>query len=175
MNRRLVEGATHPERIAAVVEEKGKKWQTYDMKLGGTEAAERGLGDLRRLDRGTAYDEAMFPDLDERILTRLGEEGAVLTLDPPSLGPFGREITRVTLPARWSAGISSEEAKRVEVHPTQEGVTLKVGDRSYGYSRSGVEFPDKAGRDSPVISQTTLVGRNDSPLLMGPDEPQGDE
>lgn len=37
------------------------------------------------------------------------------------------------------------------------------------------KFPDKAGRDSPVISQTTLVGRNDSPLLMGPDEPQGDE
>ena len=139
MNRRLVEGATHPERIAALIEEKGEKWQTYDMKLGGTEAAERSLGDLRRLDRGRPYDEAMFPDLDERILTRLGEGGAVLTLDPPSLGPFGREITQVTLPARWSAGISSEEAKRVEVHPTQEGVTLKVGDRSYGYSRSGVE------------------------------------
>lgn len=37
------------------------------------------------------------------------------------------------------------------------------------------KFPDKAGWDSPVISQTTLVGRNDSPLLMGPDEWKSDK
>lgn len=139
MNRRLVEGATHPERIASLIEEKGGKWPEYDIKLGGTEAAERNLGDLRRLDRGTPYEEARFPDLDERIMTRLGEEGAVLTLDPPPLGPFGREITQITLLARWSMGLSSEEAKTVKVQPNQAGMTFKAGDRSYQYSRSGVE------------------------------------
>ena len=51
MNRRLVEGTTHPERLAALIEEKGEAWRTYDGKP--------------------------FPELDleERIMTRLGEEG----------------------------------------------------------------------------------------------------
>ena len=139
MNRHLVEGATHPERIAALIEEKGEAWRTYDANLGGTEAAERNLAGLRLLDRGTPYEEAHFPDLDERIMTRLGEEGVVLTLDPPPLGPFDRKIRRIPLPARWSKGLSSEDAEAVEVHSTQERIMLKAGDRSYRYSRSGVE------------------------------------
>lgn len=139
MNRHLVEGATHPERIAALIEEKGETWRTYDVKLGGTEAAERNLADLCLLDREKSYAEAHFPDLDERIMTRLGEEGAVLTLDPPPSGPFDRKIKHIALPARWSTGLSSEDAEAVEVHSTQEEMTLKAGERRYKYSRSGVE------------------------------------
>lgn len=37
------------------------------------------------------------------------------------------------------------------------------------------KFPDKARRDRPVVSDTTLTGRNDSPLLVGPDERKGDK
>ena len=139
MNRHLVEGATHPERIAALIEEKGEAWRTYDVKLGGTEAAERNLGCLQRLDRETPYEETRFPDLDERIMTRLGEEGVVLMLDPPPSGPFDRKITHIALPARWSKGLSSEDAEAVEVHSTEEEMTLKAGERRYKYSRSGVE------------------------------------
>ena len=139
MNRRLVEGATHPERTAALIEEKGEAWERYERDLVGTEAFERNLADLRLLDRGKPYDEARFPDLDERIMTRLGAEGVVLTLDSPPLGAFDREITQVALPAHWSRGLSSEDTEAVEVHSTQEGITLKAGDRRYRYSRSGVE------------------------------------
>ena len=139
MNRHLVEGATHPERIAALIEEKGEGWRTYDIKLGGTEAAERNLGCLQRLDRETPYEETRFPDLDERIMTRLGEEGVVLMLDPPPSGPFDRKITHIALPARWSKGLSSEDAEAVDVHSTEEEMTLKAGERRYKYSRSGVE------------------------------------
>lgn len=139
MNRHLVEGATHPERIAALIQQKGEAWQTYDVKIGGTEAAERNLADLRRLDRGKSYDDTHFPDLDEQIMTRLGEDGVVLTLDPPPLGPFDRKITHIALPARWSKGLSSEDTEAVEVHSTQEGMTLKAGERRYKYSRSGAE------------------------------------
>ena len=35
------------------------------------------------------------------------------------------------------------------------------------------KFPDKTHRDRPVVSDTTLIGRNDSPLLVGPDEQKG--
>lgn len=51
------------------------------------------------------------------------------------------------------------------------GATRWSGFFSFQFSK----FPDKAGRDSPVISQTTSVGQNDSPLLMGPDERKDDQ
>ena len=34
MNRELVEGAVHPDRIAALVEEKGEAWERYDRTVG---------------------------------------------------------------------------------------------------------------------------------------------
>ena len=140
MNRRLVEGATHPERIISLIEEKGEAWKSYDRKLGGVEAAERSLGDLQRLDRGKQFEGLHFPNSDERIMTRLGEEGVVLTLDPSPLGPFGNRITRITLPARWSAGILSNDAEVVKTYPVPNGLMLIVGEREFGYSRVGLEI-----------------------------------
>ena len=142
MNRHLVEGATHPERIASLIEEKGEMWKRYDRQLGGVVAAERSLGDLQRLDRNQPYESLSFPNLDERIMTRLGEEGVVLTFDPSLLGPFGNQITRITLPARWSAGISSNEAEAVQTRSIQDGLILTVGDREFRYSRLGLEKSD---------------------------------
>ena len=139
MNRRLVEGATHPDRIASLVEEKGEAWKSYDRKLGGVEAAERSLSDLQRLDRRRRYEALHFPNSDERIMTRLGEEGVVLTLDPPPLGPFGNRITRIALPARWSAGISSNDTEAVKVRSVHDGLMFMVGNREFGYSRLGLD------------------------------------
>ena len=69
-------------------------------------------------------------------MTRLGEEGAVLTLDPPVDGPFGRPVARFTLPARWSLGIGKDE--NVEASPREEGLMLSVGERQFHYSREGL-------------------------------------
>ena len=142
MNRRLVEGATHPDRIASLIEEKGEAWKRYDRQIGGVEAAERGVSDLQRLDRNQPYESLSFPNLDERIMTRLGEEGVVLTLALSPQGPFGTPITRITLPARWSAGISSNEAEAVQTRSIQDGLTLTVGNREFRYSRLGLEKSD---------------------------------
>ena len=139
MNRHLVEGATHPERIASLIEEKGEMWKRYDRQLGGVVAAERSLGDLQRLDRNQPYESLSFPNLDERIMTRLGEEGVVLTFNPRPQGPFGNQITRITLPARWSAGISSDDAEAVQTHPVPDGLMFTVGDHKFKYSRLGLQ------------------------------------
>ena len=139
MNRRLVEGATHPEQTASLINEKGETWKRYDRRLGGVEAAERSLGDLQRLDRSQRYEELRFPDFDESIMTRLGEEGVVLTLDPPPLGPFGNRITRITLPAHWSAGIASNDAETVTASPVPGGLLFMVGDRKFRYSQLGLD------------------------------------
>lgn len=139
MNRHLVEGATHPERIASLVDEKGAAWKRYDGRLGGVEAAERSLGDLQRLDRSQRFEELRFPSFDERIMTRLGEEGVVLTLDPPPLGPFDNQITRITLPAHWSTGIASNDAETATARPVPGGLLFMVGNRRFRYSRLGLD------------------------------------
>ena len=139
VNRRLVESATHPERTAGLIDEKGEAWRIYDRKHGGVVAAERMFGDLQRLDREKPYEETKFPNSDEKIMTRLGEEGVVLELDPPQLGPFGNRVAQITLPAHWSVGISSDEAATVKVSPVAEGLVLAVGEREFRYSRAGLE------------------------------------
>ena len=151
MNRRLVEGATHPDRIASLIESKGQAWQKYDRTLGGAVAAEGGFAQLQWLDREMRYGEP-FPNSDERIMTRLGEEGAILAFDPPPLGPFGKKITRLALPARWSAGISSEEAESVEAIPVPEGLTLLVAGRKFTYSRAGL---DRVQTESTTVAIST--------------------
>ena len=72
-------------------------------------------------------------------MTRLGEEGVILTLDPPPLGPFGQKITRIALPARWSAGISSSDVEGVEALSAPDGLTFTVGERQFTYSRTGLD------------------------------------
>ncbi|MCY4487375.1 MAG: CRISPR-associated helicase Cas3' [Deltaproteobacteria bacterium] len=138
MNRRLVEAATHPERTAALILEKGEAWIAYERTLGGVEAAERALARLRWLDREHRYEDSPFPPGDERIMTRLGEDGVVLTLDPSPISPFANRISQITLPARWSAGISSTDAETVEVNPVPGGLVLLVGEREFAYSRKGL-------------------------------------
>ena len=139
MNRRLVEAATHPERTEALIVEKEEGWAAYERKLGGVEAAERGMARLRWLDREQPYEDTLFPGADERVMTRLGEDGVLLTLDPSPVSPFANRISQITLPARWSAGISSTDAETVAVSPVPDGLVLVVGEREFIYSRKGLD------------------------------------
>ncbi len=136
MNRALVEGATHPERIAALIEEKGQDWENYERKVGGAALAEGMIADLNSLDREARFEDATFPDSDERIVTRLGEEGVVLRLHPPPVGPFGRCINRIALPARWSRGIGLDES--VGICADGDSLVLSVGGWRFRYSREGL-------------------------------------
>ncbi len=136
MNRALVEGATHPAHIDALIEEKGEDWKRYERKVGGAALAEGMIADLNSLDREERFEDATFPDADDRIVTRLGEEGVVLRLDPPPVGPFGHCITRIALPARWSRGIGRDET--VEISADEESLVLSIGGWRFRYSRQGL-------------------------------------
>lgn len=139
MNRELVEGAMHPERVAALLREKGEEWEGYDRQHGGVVAAEASFARLQRLERAEPYEDQAFPGSDERIMTRLGEEGVVLTLDPPPIGAFGKRVTRLALPARWSHGISAEEVDGLKVEPRRDGFEAKVGKHLFVYDRRGLD------------------------------------
>jgi len=67
MNRRLVEQATHPERLDAVAQENG--WQDYRRRVTGKAIAETQGAELVVLDRAKKFP-CRFPD-DEVIRTRL--------------------------------------------------------------------------------------------------------
>ena len=137
MNRALVEGATHPDRISAVIEEKGEDWARYDRRIGGARAAEEQIARMSTLDRSIPFEELQFPDKDQRIMTRLGEEGVVLQLKPQPRGPFGVPVTRITLPPHWSFGIT-EDKELCVVTDASGGQHLSVGGRSFRYDRTGL-------------------------------------
>jgi CRISPR-associated endonuclease/helicase Cas3 len=137
MNRALVEGATHPDCVAALITEKGACWERYDSTVGGAEAAKRQIAGLNALDRTKRFDQVNFPSSDERIMTRLGEEGVILALDPAPIGPFGKPISRIALPARWSHGIAEDDT--VEVTHNETGLILSVAGQSFHYSREGLD------------------------------------
>ncbi len=137
MNRTLVEGATHPDRTAELIAEKGEDWEQYDRLNGGARAAEGMVARLNVLDREAPFDDSLrFPGSDERIMTRLGEEGVILTLEPPPDGPFGCPVTRIAIPARWSRGIAKDD--HVEISRDEAGLMLSVGGRCFRYSREGL-------------------------------------
>ncbi len=138
MNRELVEGATHPERVAELIADKGDAWEAYDRRYRGGITAEGAFASLQLLDRDSPYDETRFPSDDERIMTRLGEEGVVLRLDPPPIGAFGEKITRLALPARWSRGIEDDDLDEIATSGVAEGLVFTLKNRSFTYSRAGL-------------------------------------
>lgn len=141
MNRALVEGATHPERMRALLAEKaetGDAWSRYENRIGGSELAQSMIARLNVLDRSKRIGDMVFPDDDIRIMTRLGEDGVVLNFDGPVVGPFGLAVSRIAVPARWSRGIGGDETVAVEI--CEGGLELTAGDRRFLYTRAGLDW-----------------------------------
>ena len=131
MNRALVEAATHPEALDQVAAAHG--WQDFRQRTTGKALAEMRAAGLVILDRDAPLPER-FPD-DEKIRTRLGEEGVRLTLPEGVTGPFGVEVRNLTLPPHWSRGLSGEE--EVEIS-SQSPLAMTVSDRSFAYDATGL-------------------------------------
>ena len=136
MNRALVESTTHPDCIAELVAEKGEAWDHYNRTYSGSEAAQGMIAKLNVLDRTARFEGLQFPGSDERIMTRLGEEGAILRLEQRPEGPFGCLVTRIAVPARWSYGITKGD--QVVVARDEAGLILSVAERRFSYSREGL-------------------------------------
>jgi len=132
MNRALVEAATHPDALARIAAARG--WEAYQQRLTGATRAKLGLAAHVVLKRSQAFPDA-FPD-EERIKTRIGEEGAVIEIAGAPIGPFGHPITRIALPAHWSKGLTGEEVAVVETEGS--GLKLGIGDKTFHYSRLGL-------------------------------------
>ena len=137
MNRLLVEGATHPDHISALLSGKGPDWQDYHRRFSGAEIAARVFGRNHVLRREESFMELQqFPGNEENIMTRLGEMGPVLHLQSGAVGAFGTPVTQMGLPAHWARGVDAEEAV---LEDFGDGLRLEVGEGRLLYGPAGLE------------------------------------
>jgi CRISPR-associated endonuclease/helicase Cas3 len=136
MNRRLVENATHPERIEALHEELGKAWVDYWCDVIGKDIADAGSAKKVALQVNEPFSQSLFASDEEKIRTRLGGEGAKVEFTEPVIGPFGATISGMTFPAHWSHGIDAQEP--VEARAEANTVRFALGGTAYVYGRAGL-------------------------------------
>jgi CRISPR-associated endonuclease/helicase Cas3 len=143
MNRALVEAATHPQALEPLAAAHG--WSAYRQRVVGKALAEMRTAGLVTLDRTLSFLDheqrvRCFPD-DEKIRTRLGEDGVILTLPVGTIGAFGAPISKLALPSHWSQGLTGEEAVQVDGGPP---IRITVSDRVLQYGPMGLQ---KGGED----------------------------
>ena len=155
MNRMLVEQATHEEALCALAAQLGGPWMEQRQQTYGFAAAERGHreGASPRPDQAVRRGLWSFRDLDEKVRTRLGEDGPRIELAEPQPGPFGAVVRTFNLPAHLFGGSSRGLPSKDEIdaaygEPTSEGLTLHVGGRVFPYDRLGVRPALDASEDS---------------------------
>ena len=145
MNRLLVERATHKVRLMQKAQELGGRWLEHWQRGWGHDAAQALIAREHSLDRRqplTTDDGGQgisFPS-EEKVRTRLGQDGPRLRLAEPCVGPFGKEVRTFNLPAHMfgNTPLDSDDIERVQAERQTWGLTLKVGDWAFQYDRGGV-------------------------------------
>lgn len=148
-NRRLVEGATHPEVLARIVQDGGEVWKKHQNQCLGGELNDSQLADLNLVRRNLAFsslpqkEDVCFPegDLSRRIVTRLGEGDRLVRFRPPIRSSFDRtrEISDLRLAHHMVPAATSTCAEEAEeVHEEPGRVTFRFGRGRYTYDRLGL-------------------------------------
>ena len=136
MNRRLVESATHPGRIAALHAELGARWSDYWNDVVGGQMADAGAARRVALRVDERFSESQFVSDEEKIRTRLGAEGVRIEFAAPVVGPFGAVVSGVTLPAHWSHGVDVREP--VAAVSADGEVRFQIASATFVYNRAGL-------------------------------------
>jgi CRISPR-associated endonuclease/helicase Cas3 len=139
-NRTLVERGTHPERLRAIVEKGGERWQAHAEHLLGKHFADRSLPTIVGLDRSRPFAEDPFaPDLD-RIKTRLGQDDYRVPLPSPQRGPFGLMVDELNVSEHLLDDMpQQDETGRVTEALDGGGFTFTFAGTAFRYTRLGLE------------------------------------
>ena len=142
MNRELVEKATHPAALEDIVKELGDDWQVHANKVTGGELADglTAANAVARRDKSFFTDnrEVLFGSDEERIRTRLGDEGIEVEFDPAPVSPFdaSRSIGGMTIPEHLLRGATADAP--VAPNLVEGDFSFAVGDRAFRYDRLGL-------------------------------------
>jgi CRISPR-associated endonuclease/helicase Cas3 len=142
MNRQLVERATHPAELEAIVQEMGDDWRVHANEVLGGELGDGLTAANAIIPRNKSFftdnREVLFGSDEEKIRTRLGDEGIEVDFDPPPPSPFepSRNIERMTVLEHLLRGATA--AGPVTPSLVEGGFTFNVGDRHFRYDRLGL-------------------------------------
>lgn len=140
-NRRLVERATHPDRLDAIFAELlagDAGWQTWLNQALGKWSGQKQQAGYALLDRNAPFDKLRPFDADDRLATRLGAADRLLSFDPPPGGPFGAPVATLRIPAHLLGGIASEAGPTAILPAAAGGFTFALGSRRFCYDRLGL-------------------------------------
>ena len=135
-NRRLVEGALHPEVRDRLTEALGTAWANHDASLMGIAHAERQMAADQSLDLATPFRDLTFPN-DEAIGTRLGARDLLVDFEPALPGPFGHAVHRLAIPHWMARGITAQDCPE-PLGAQEDGEAFALGERRFLYGRWGL-------------------------------------
>jgi len=140
-NRRLVERATHPERLAHL---RDGPWEQHRVELLGLGVAhgQAARAALIREDAAFGDPEVVFRPLDEKLATRLGLEDRCIPLPEPAISPFGRLLEELPIPGWMARGIEATVPDSPPV-AAPDGLHFSFGGRKFRYTRHGLEREDE--------------------------------
>ena len=144
MNRELVERCTHPAALRAIEKELGDDWVGHGGDMAGIEIADGLTAQSAVVRRNSSFlhgnNDILFGKMEERIRTRLGDEGIEVEFEPRPPSPFSaeRRIARMTIPAHLGYGDAGEEA--IEPERIDGGFMFWTGGRGYRYDRLGLRL-----------------------------------
>ena len=146
MNRLLVESGTHPDALEAIVEELGEAWKAHALDVEGKAIAEVQGASSNVVQRSKSFytdnnngSGLLFPSgAEERIRTRLGDEGIEVEFDPSPASPFnaGRTIGSMTIAAHLLRGAAPDGPVTPVV--VEGGFAFAIGELRFRYDRHGL-------------------------------------
>jgi CRISPR-associated endonuclease/helicase Cas3 len=142
MNRLLVESATHPEALEAVLAALNppERWRdTANSAEGRARAFVMQANEARlRFDKHFDDPDVVFP-VDETFGSRLGARDLLAVFEPPVPGPFGAPIRQIAIPDFWAKDIdASGDLTPLDVHATANKVEFMLQSTLFIYSREGL-------------------------------------
>ena len=149
MNRELVEKATHPTELEAIVTADPADWQEHDNWIKELATADRQSAEAIIIDRSVPFYDGDSGDNDKvvfkrntRVVTRLGEATIDIDVEPSEKGPFGNDVDQLSIP-HWmvKADLADYEDLKAEIlQRNKQGFDFRVasGTRNFRYDRFGI-------------------------------------
>jgi len=137
-NRPLVERATHPDRLQAIVQDGAETWRRHEQWVLGSRQADRQAAGYVTIDRDQPFGVEPFPDDLETAKTRLGQEDYRIRLPEPAEGPFGDMIEELSV-SEWQLDEPPETEEATDLSAEHGGFTFRFSGRLFRYDRFGLE------------------------------------
>jgi len=139
-NRRLVESATHSDRLSRFDDD--SRWKSHGGKIAGIGMAQEVAAHYATLSElyEKSFGDFSFGELGEKARTRLGLDSRRLLFPGKVKSPFGVNVLDIVIPGRMvDRDAESETVKLLENETTSDVLIFEHGKHCYRYSRFGLE------------------------------------